>query len=58
MELDPAPIRKKCHLSKGLPSRIAFDEWVDGLDGGKQPELDMTRVKAEGFGPESFQEDH
>ena len=52
-ELNPKKIYKACHLSKGLPSRAAFDEWLDGLDAKKAPQLDMDRVKTEGFGPEA-----
>ena len=52
-ELNPKKIYKKCNLSKGLPSRLAFDEWLDELDTKQAPGLDMDRIAAEGFGPEA-----
>ena len=56
-ELNPKKIYKKCHLSKGLPSRVAFDEWLDGLTKKETPDLDMGRIAAEGFGPEVHLDD-
>jgi hypothetical protein len=52
-ELNPKKIYKKCNLSKGLPCRAAFDEWLDGLDAKQAPDIDMDRIAAEGFGPEA-----
>lgn len=53
-ELDPKKIYKKCNLSKGLPCRVAFDEWLDGLKTKGAPSFDKDRIAAEGFGPENF----
>lgn len=45
---------------KGTPTRMALDEWLAALP-IKAPEADDTelagRIKAEGFGPEVFDED-
>ena len=45
---------------KGTPTRLALDEWLAALP-AEAPEADETeladRIKAEGFGPEAFDED-
>ena len=45
---------------KGTPTRLALDEWLAALP-VEAPEADETeladRIKAEGFGPEVFDED-
>ena len=54
VEFEPKAIRKACHMSKGLPSREAFDKWIAEFETTeKAPELDMQRIASEGFGPEA-----
>lgn len=51
---DPKRVVKELKLSKGTPTREAVEEWLAGLKTGPAEDLDMDRIKAEGFGPESF----
>ena len=49
----PKRVVKELKLSKGTPTREAVEEWLAGLNTGEAGELDIKRIKKEGFGPEA-----
>jgi hypothetical protein len=56
---EPKDLIRWCGYSKGLPTRVALEEWLDGLDQGKpaRVEQDNALLKATGFGPEQHDDD-
>ena len=56
---DPKAILKWVKWPKGTPTGDALREWLASFDQKPQapaPELDMAKIKAEGFGPEAHDE--
>ena len=41
IETNPWHILKKCRITKGLPTRAAFVEWLEGLEAGKSIKLGL-----------------
>jgi len=57
---DPKAILRWIKWPKGTPTGDALREWLASFEQKPQtpaPELDMTKIKAEGFGPEAHDED-
>jgi len=57
---DPKAILKWVKWPKGTPTGDALREWLASFDEKPQapaPELDMAKIKAEGFGPEAHDDD-
>ena len=57
---DPKAILKWVKWPKGTPTGDALREWLASFDQKPQapaPELDMAKIKAEGFGPEAHDDD-
>ena len=57
---DPKAILKWVKWPKGTPTGDALREWLASFDKKPEaptPELDMAKVKAEGFGPEAHDDD-
>ena len=57
---DPKTILKWVKWPKGTPTGDALREWLASFDQKPQtpaPELDMAKIKAEGFGPEAHDDD-
>ena len=57
---DPKAILKWVKWPKGTPTGDALREWLASFEQKPQapaPELDMAKIKAEGFGPEAHDED-
>ena len=56
---DPKAILKWVKWPKGTPTGDALREWLASFDKKPEaptPELDMAKIKAEGFGPEAHDE--
>ena len=56
---DPKAILKWVKWPKGTPTGDALREWLASFEQKPQtpaPELDMAKIKAEGFGPEAHDE--
>ena len=56
---DPKAILKWVKWPKGTPTGDALREWLVSFEQKPQtpaPELDMAKIKAEGFGPEAHDE--
>ena len=56
---DPKAILKWVKWPKGTPTGDALREWLASFDQKPEapaPELDMAKIKAEGFGPEAHDE--
>ena len=56
---DPKEIIKWVKWPKSTPTGDALREWLASFDEKPQtpaPELDMAKIKAEGFGPEAHDE--
>ena len=43
--------------SKGLPTRVALEEWLDSLAEAPQIEKDPTLLKEQSWGPEAHDDD-
>ena len=57
---DPKAILKWVKWPKGTPTGDALREWLASFEQKPQapaPELDMAKIKAEGFGPEAHDDD-
>ncbi len=57
---DPKAILKWVKWPKGTPTGDALREWLASFDKKPEaptPELDMAKIKAEGFGPEAHDDD-
>ena len=57
---DPKAILKWIKWPKGTPTGDALREWLASFDqkpDAAAPELDMAKIKAEGFGPEAHDDD-
>ncbi len=57
---DPKAILKWVKWPKGTPTGDALREWLASFEQKPQtpaPELDMAKIKAEGFGPEAHDPD-
>ena len=57
---DPKAILKFVKWPKGTPTGDALREWLKSFEEKPQtpaPELDMAKIKAEGFGPEAHDDD-
>ena len=57
---DPKAILKFVRWPKGTPTGDALREWLASFEQKPQtpaPELDMAKIKAEGFGPEAHDDD-
>ena len=57
---DPKAILKWIKWPKGTPTGDALREWFASFEQKAEaaaPELDMTKIKAEGFGPEAHDDD-
>ncbi len=57
---DHKAILKFVKWPKGTPTGDSLREWLASFDKKQEtsaPELDMTKIKAEGFGPEAFDGD-
>jgi hypothetical protein len=57
--LDRKELIRWTGYSKGLPTRVALDEWLDSLNQGKAPNLeqDPTLLKETTWGPEAHEDD-
>ena len=57
---DPKALLKWVKWPKGTPTGDALREWLASFEQKPQtpaPELDMAKIKAEGFGPEAHDDD-
>ena len=57
---DPKAILRWIKWPKGTPTGDAIREWFASFDQKPEaptPELDMAKIKAEGFGPEAHEDD-
>ena len=57
---DPKALLKWVKWPKGTPTGDALREWLASFDQKPKapaPELDMAKIKAEGFGPEAHDDD-
>ena len=57
---DPKAILRWIKWPKGTPTGDALREWFASFDQKPEaptPELDMAKIKAEGFGPEAHEDD-
>ncbi len=58
---EPKAILKWVKWPKGTPTGDALRGWLASFDEKPQapaPELDMAKIKAEGFGPEAHDNEH
>lgn len=57
---EPKALLKWLRWPKGTPTGDALREWFASFEQESQtpaPELDMAKIKAEGFGPEAYDDD-